>query len=118
MSIRNPSYTRVTNIPEYVYREAESRTKNQRVFKKSHRKDEANGVGCLGEVIAEYWMKRSNVPYTPELEKTTHDYLVGNKLTIDVKTKDRPVKPQSDYDNSAPLYNHSHQRPDYFFLYL
>jgi hypothetical protein len=53
MTIRNPSYTRVTNIPEYVYREAELRAENQRIFEKSHRKDEANGVGCLGEIIAE-----------------------------------------------------------------
>jgi hypothetical protein len=86
------------------------------VFEKSHRKDEANGVGCLGEVIAEHWMKHHNIPYTPELEKTTHDYLVGNGLTIDVKAKDRTVAPKFDYDNSAPLYNHAHQRPDYFFF--
>jgi hypothetical protein len=116
MIIRNPSYTRVNNIPEYVYREAELRAENQRVFKKSHRKDEANGVGCLGELIAEYWMKHQNIPFTPELEKTTHDYVVGNSLTIDVKAKDRTVRPKPDYDNSAPLYNHSHQRPDYFLF--
>ena len=73
MIIRNPSYTRVKNIPEYVYKETELRAVNQRVFEKSHRKDEANGVGCLGEVIAEYWMKHNNIPYTSELEKTTHD---------------------------------------------
>ena len=116
MIIRNPSYTRVKNIPEYVFREAELRAENQRVFEKSHRKDEANSVGCLGEVIAEYWMKQNNIPYTPDLEKTTHDYLVGNGLTIDVKAKDRTVTPRIYYDNSAPLYNHTHQRPDYFLF--
>jgi hypothetical protein len=116
MNKRNPSYTRWSNIPEHVYKEAEIRAKNQRVFTKSHRKDEANGVGCLGEVIAECWMKHHDIPFSPELEKTTHDYVVGNNLTIDVKTKDRTVKPKFDYDNSAPLYNHTHQRPDYFFF--
>ncbi len=58
MIIRNPSYTRVKNIPECVYREAELRAGNQRIFEKSHRKDESNGVGCLGEVLAEYRMKQ------------------------------------------------------------
>jgi hypothetical protein len=116
MDKRNPSYTRWSNIPEHIYKEAEIRAKKQRVFTKSHRKDEANGVGCLGEVIAEFWMKRHNIPFSPELEKTTHDYIVGNNLTIDVKAKDRTVKPKFDYDNSAPLYNHTHQRPDYFLF--
>jgi hypothetical protein len=44
MNIRKSSYTRVTNIPEYVYRKA--------------------------EFIAEYWMKYNNVPYTSELKKS------------------------------------------------
>ena len=61
-------------------------------------------------------MKQNNIPYTPELEKTTHDYLVGNGLTIDVKAKDRTVTPKFDYDNSVPLYNQTHQRPDYFLF--
>jgi hypothetical protein len=88
MNKRNPSYTRWSNIPEHIYIEAEIRAKNQRIFTKSHRKDEANGVGCLGEVIAEFWMKHHDIPFSPELEKTTHDYILGNNLTIDVKAKD------------------------------
>jgi hypothetical protein len=116
MNKRNPSYTRWSNIPEHIYIEAEIRAKNQRVFTKSHRKDEANGVGCLGEVIAECWMKHHDIPFSPELEKTTHDYVVDNNLIIDVKAKDRTVKPKFDYDNSAPLYNQTYQWPDYFFF--
>lgn len=61
-------------------------------------------------------MKYHNIPFKAELAKTTHDYIINNSLTIDVKTKDRTVRPKSDYDNSAPLYNHLHQRPDYFLF--
>ncbi len=37
-------------------------------------------------------------------------------LTLDLKTKDRTVKPRIGYDNSVPLYNHEHQRPNYYFF--
>lgn len=116
MNTRNRTYTRVTNIPEYVYQQAEYRANNLPIHKKSHRKDEANGIGCLGEIIAEYWMKRHSISYTPEFENTKYDYKLSNNLTIDVKAKDRRYKPRIDFDNSAPLYNHAHQRPDYFLF--
>lgn len=116
MNIRNRTYTRVTNIPESLYREIEFRTKNLPIHKKSHRKDEANGIGCFGEVIAEQWMIRHNISFTPELKNTKYDYKLESGLTIDVKAKDRRFKPRMDFDNSAPLYNHTHQRPDYFLF--
>lgn len=112
---RNFSYTRLSPIPEVIYREAEIKAQEQKIFYNSHRKDEANGVGCLGEVIFEHWLSKKDVNFTVELEKTTHDYRV-HTYTVDVKTKDRTVKPKDFYDNSAPLYNHLHQRPDYFFF--
>ncbi|KXI26777.1 hypothetical protein [Paraglaciecola hydrolytica] len=116
MNVRNATYTRVVNIPDHVYKEAEYRANNLPIHKMSHRKEEANGVGCLGELIAEYWMTRHQIPFTPELENTRFDYKLGAGLTIDVKTKDRRYKPKLDFDNSAPLYNHEHQRPDYFLF--
>jgi hypothetical protein len=85
-------------------------------FGKSHRKKEKNQVACLGEIIAEYWMQKNGIKFISQLEATTHDYIVNNSLTIDVKTKDRTVIPRIDYDNTAPLYNHTHQRPDYFLF--
>lgn len=115
MRERNISFTRVT-ITEEVFKKAELRAKTQVVFENSHRQEEANEVGCLGEMIAERWMQKENIEYEPELDKTTHDYIVGKNITIDVKTKDRTVVPKSNYDNSAPLYNHEHQRPDYFLF--
>ena len=33
-----------------------------------------------------------------------------------MKTKDRTAKPKKHYDNSVPLYNHSHQRPNYYYF--
>jgi hypothetical protein len=113
---RNITYTKTASIPEHVYQIAQERAKNQRVFSKSHRKEEANDVGCLGEVIAEFWMQQHDIKFTPELENTTHDYRINGNITIDVKTKDRTVKPRLDYDNSAPCYNHLHQKPDYFLF--
>ncbi len=113
---RNTTYTRIKNIAEEIYVEAQKRADALPVFDYSHRAREANQVGCLGEIIAECWMKKNGIKYIPQLEATTHDYIVNNSLTIDVKTKDRTVIPRVDYDNTAPLYNHSHQRPDYFLF--
>jgi hypothetical protein len=116
---RNTTYTIISNIEESLYQEAELRAKNQKVFANSHRKKEANEVGCLGEVLAEQWMRTHGIVFKVELEHTTHDYKVffGNEtITIDVKTKDRTVIPKIDYDNSAPCYNHEHQKPDYFLF--
>lgn len=112
---RNISYTRTVVIPEHIYLKAEDRARKQKIYKKSHREDEANGVGCLGEVVAEYWMSLHCIDYIVDLQCTTHDYRVNGK-TIDVKTKDRTVKPRREFDNSAPCYNHEHQRPDYFLF--
>ena len=61
-------------------------------------------------------MKKNGIPYISDLDKKTHDYIVGNNLKIDVKSKDRTVMPKYYYDNSAPLYNHQHQMPDYFLF--
>lgn len=116
MNRRNTTYTRIYRISEDVYKEAEDRANKQNIFALSHREDEANGIGCLGEVLAEYWMEINGISYTSDLDKKTHDYIVGNNLKIDVKSKDRTVAPKFDYDNSAPLYNHQHQRPDYFLF--
>lgn len=116
MNKRNTTYTRVTNIAEHIYQEAENRARKIPIHKKSHRKDEANGIGCLGELIAECWMDRHGIKYIAELDNTVYDYKLENNLTIDVKTKDRRFKVESHYDNSAPLYNHEHQKPDYFLF--
>jgi len=115
MMKRNTTYTRVKNIAEHVYVEAQKRADALPILDNSHRASAANQIGCLGEIIAEIWMKKHNIDFIPEL-KTTHDYRVSNNITIDVKTKDRTVTPRIDFDNTAPCYNHSHQRPNYFLF--
>ncbi|MGO4998792.1 hypothetical protein [Oceanisphaera sp. W20_SRM_FM3] len=116
MKIRNTTYTKLCNIPNWIYEEAKARAKKQPVFLNSHRKDQANNIGCLGEVIAEHWMRENGIKFTPALKETTHDYIVNDNLTIEVKTKDRTVPPREYFDNSTPLYNHTHQKPDYFLF--
>ncbi|MBU2875544.1 hypothetical protein [Marinobacter salexigens] len=113
---RNLWYTRILSIPEWIYAEAELRASRLPVFDYSRRKEEANVVGCLGEVIAEHWMRAKNIGFASQLNETKHDYLINNSLTIDVKTKDRTVVPKIHYEATVPLYNHSHQIPDYFLF--
>lgn len=86
------------------------------VYEYSHRQEQANEVGVLGEVIARRWLKSSGVHFTPT-NTTQHDLrMVEGGRTIDVKTKDRTVPPRMDYEASVPLYNHDHQRPDYYLF--
>ena len=113
---RNKTYTKTKSITDFIYDEAQRRAELLPVFNNSHRKKAANQIGCLGEVIAEEWMREKGITYIPELDQTTHDYKISNNLTLDVKTKDRTIKPKLVYDNSAPLYNHSHQKPDHFLF--
>lgn len=87
------------------------------VFDNSHRGLDANYIGCIGEILVASYLKRHGVDVDDDREKTTHDFRAGpNKLTVDVKTKDRTVAPKIFYDNSVPLYNHDHQRPDFYYF--
>tara|TARA_X000000950_G_C13886996_1_gene649278 strand:+ start:1034 stop:1606 length:573 start_codon:yes stop_codon:yes gene_type:complete len=92
------------------------RAENLKIFTNSHRKKEANEVGCLGEVVLEEFFRKHCIKYKDDRDKTTHDYLINNLYTLDVKTKDRTVFPKKHFDNSVPLYNHDHQRPDYYYF--
>jgi len=48
-----------------------------------------------------------------------NNLLIEKHFTLDLKTKDRMVKPLLLYENSVPLYNHEHQPPDcYLFVSL
>lgn len=94
---------------------AAERAKQQPIYEYSHRKTEANIVGCIGEVVFERLLSHFGVAFEDCRGGTEHDYLVGG-YTVDVKTKDRTVIPRLDYDNSVPLYNHEHQRPDFYYF--
>jgi hypothetical protein len=86
------------------------------ILEGSHRRQQANEVGLLGEVIIEEFFDEHGINYQDERTRTTHDYTMQNGVTVDVKTKERTVRPQAHYDNSVPLYNHAHQRPDFYYF--
>lgn len=105
--------TEITSDDLYIAKKILAETP---VYEYSHRQEQANEVGVLGEVLARRWLKTAGVNVIPT-NTTQHDLRMseGGK-TIDVKTKDRTVTPRMDYEASVPLYNHDHQRPDYYLF--
>lgn len=111
----NTTYTRAA-LSDAVLYEADLRAKNVPIFENTHRGPDANLIGAIGEVIAEQWFFKNGIQFINQTYETTHDYTIDGRFTLDVKTKDRKVLPQRHFDNSVPLYNHKHQRPDYFLF--
>ena len=99
--ILDSAHKRALELPEYDY---------------SHRKLQANFVGCIGELAFAEYIRLKGINFTDDRHETTHDFLISGRITLDVKTKDRTVKPKPNYDNSVPLYNHEHQRPDFYYF--
>ena len=104
-------------ITEDMHIKAEVLASNMPAYKLSYRGAEANPVGCLGETVAEEWLKRNGIVFYDERNETTHDYrLADRNLTFDVKTKDRTVPLRPNYECTVPLYNHDHQQPTYYLF--
>ena len=82
----------------------------------SHRHESANLVGTIGELVFTAMLSAHGVPFEDATDRTDYDYVVGSGSKVDVKTKDRTVFPRAGYDNSVPLYNHDHQRPDWYYF--
>ncbi len=112
---RGRSYRRVT-LTEEILEEAQARARQLPIHKNSHREHAANEVGCIGEVLFERFLGIAGIEFRDQLTSTRHDFIVNGDMTVDVKTKDRTVLPKRHYENSVPLYNHEHQRPDYSFI--
>lgn len=106
----------VISLDEHYWSLASERSASQPVYEYSHREEDANDVGCLGEIVVAEWLRKEGVIIEDERAQTTHDYRLSNGETFDVKTKDRTVKPLHHYDCSVPLYNHEHQRPTYYIF--
>jgi hypothetical protein len=109
------SYRRVT-LDTQLLDEALHRARMLPVFDGSHRETDANIIGCIGEVVFETFLERYDIPFEDHRDGTQRDYVINGVISIDVKTKDRTVVPRINYDNSVPLYNHEHQRPDYYYF--
>lgn len=103
-------------LSQGIFDDALARASKLPVFENSHREEQANLVGCLGEVAFETFLKHHGVPFENHTASTRHDYIINNRTRVDVKTKDRTVMPKGNYDNSVPLYNHEHQRPDFYYF--
>ena len=88
--------------------EAMERADSLPIFENSHRQEQANLVGCIGEIVFERYLAHHQVTFRNDTISTRRDYVIGNSLALDVKTKDRTVRQQRHFDNSVPLYNHPH----------
>lgn len=95
-----------------VWSEAKDRAAGLPVYPGSHRGRAANEVGTLGEVVFEKFLRENRIPFNPRY--TTTDDLEIFGARVDVKTKDRTVPPEPYHECSVPLYNHQHQRPDFY----
>jgi hypothetical protein len=102
-------------ISEPAYQEAEKRLAEMPVLAGSHRGEAANEVGVLGEVVTEWCLSALHVPFKRE-GKTSHDLRIIDKGVVEIKTKDRTVRPLPHYDCSVPLYNHDHQAVDWYIF--
>jgi hypothetical protein len=84
------------------------------IYANSHREREANLVGAIGEVVFERWLRAFEIPFE-RTGTTRDDYRVGPAgLLVEVKTKDRTVRPRGDYAVSVPAYNADHQAPNWY----
>jgi hypothetical protein len=114
--VKNDSFLRV-HITSDMYQRAMDRAESLPVFHGSHRKEEANVVGCLGEIVFESVLGANEIPFQP-LYTTRHDLRIKTASlvhkTIEVKTKDRTVAPRPRYEATLPAYNHDHQVADYY----
>lgn len=103
-------------LNESYWEKTLDRVASSPIYAHSHRGSDANQVGFLGEIVIEKYLEENGVAFLDDRVKTTHDYVINKKHKLDVKTKDRTVKPELHFDNSVPLYNHGHQRPDYYYF--
>lgn len=93
---------------------ARARAAELPVYARSHRREAANYVGALGEVVIEQWLVSEAIGFLDVRELKTHDYELLDGASFDVKTKDRTVRPEPHHECSVPAYNHEYQRPSGF----
>ena len=101
-------------LGETVFARVRERHASMPVYGYSHRREEGNLVGAVGEVVFERWLEAKGCPYE-WLGSTRFDYRVGTAAaTVEVKTKDRTIEPRRHFDVTVPAYNIDHQRPDWY----
>jgi hypothetical protein len=83
-------------------------------YRRSMRGAAGNEVGALGELLAIEYLTTLGIPV--EDTGTVDCDLTTPFGTIDVKTKERTVRPQAHYDCTVPDYVRDHQRPDWYLF--
>ena len=89
-----------------------------KIYKRSMRGQEGTNIGTIGELVLKEYLGNNGLNIVDNRKSgdaTRYDLLVQGEK-IEVKTKDRTVIPKPFYDCSVPLYNHEHQKPDWFFF--
>lgn len=102
----------VKEFDRNLWDRAQERASKMPIYPGSHRGMAANQVGALGEVVFEHFLFRHEIPFIQRYATTEDLAVLGD--TLEVKTKDRTVRPRGDHDCTVPLYNHDHQRPTKF----
>lgn len=103
---------------ESLLEAAQERAEAQGALDKSMRGMQASQVGALGELVGIRLLRERKVLFT-EVFSTQYDVAFiqeGRSRTMEFKTKERTVPPEPHFDCTIPLYNHEHQRPDYYFF--
>jgi hypothetical protein len=100
-------------LTDDIRRKAAQRAKEMPVLHGSHRGKEANVVGCLGEVVVEQLLNENGIEFSNQFS-TSHDLMLPDGRTVEIKTKDRTVRPQPHYDCTRPAYNVDHQTANFF----
>jgi hypothetical protein len=93
---------------------AQSRADATPELRRSMRGSEGNEVGAMGEMVAMRYLDMVKVMYLDE-GKVNHDLRTAHG-TMDVKTKERTVVPQLNYDCTVPDYNGDVQKPDWYLF--
>jgi hypothetical protein len=73
-----------------------------------------NEVGAMGELVAMRYFDMIGVKYRDE-GQINHDLWTAHG-TVDVKSKERTVRPQKHYDCTVPDYNTEVQLPDWYLF--
>mgnify|MGYP003628879291 FL=1 len=105
------------NLTEPLIEKARVYSKD-RIYKRSMRGEEGTNIGAIGEFVLIEHLEDNGIKVIDNRNRenaTKYDLLVlGEK--VEVKTKDRTVPPKPFYDCSVPLYNHTHQKADWFIF--
>ena len=103
----------VVRLNESQHKRAQQLCEQNPPYAGSHRGEAAMQVGFLGEIVVRDHLDVAGLDYDAVFT-TRHDLVVTACGRTEVKTKDRTVSPQPNYECSVPLYNHEHQDVDYY----